>query len=206
MPTEELIEATAVDLTEKLESVGYEVDGLEGPQTFGDQDGDRYYLYFSSAESNFYITFSSNEPAAQLVYPFNVARSIASQLADDERAALVEYAPELAPDSEDSKFDIGRYLANNCRSGAGEFRFNLSNYASSPLVYYDDETTEDGFPVQFTSYAGLLPYRDEFGLVELDRRTDRVHSAGQQGRRYVRTSLTVDVSGPPEEYELRVTF
>lgn len=209
MPTEDRIEATAVDLTEKFDRLGYTVEALEGPQESADgDDGTQYYLLVSGDRGNVYVEFSTATTVAELVYPFDIARSLGTRLTDEEVAVLS--GDTQAPRSEKERSDVeraGYSLAETVAEGtARETRFGLSRHASSPLVAYDAVETDTGFPVKFWSRCRLLPHENGSSVETLDTRTEMVLSAGERGRRYLRDAVRIDTADDPDDYRLTVEF
>lgn len=215
MPTEARIEAAAAEITERLESVGYDVGPFETPDEHDGDDGTSYLYASYGDDTKFYVTFYDDSQGATVVYPFTVTRSLGYRLTEDERVAVVasetdrddlEQTPEAGTPEETAE-TAGRALARRCDpSLVPEIRFRLADYASSPPVAVDVSRSDDGFPVKFRSYTTLLPYSDRFGHQSLASRLDAVLTTGRNGRRYVRDALRVDTSGDPAEYHVDLRF
>ena len=203
MPTNRQIEATAAELAEKYEYLGYDVEDFSGPDEF--PDAEEFYLYFSTEGSKLYLTFYTDTPAVSVTYAYAVGRSVGQKISEEVQQEVAELAET---DEEDTTAEaVGEFiLEQTAEDTLRELSFRLANHASSPLVGVDFNRTENGAPARFYSYTSLLPYSDKFDLETLDARTDMVITAGGNGNRFIRDAVTVDTEGGPTDYSIELLF
>lgn len=203
MPTDRRIEAVAAELAEKYEHLGYDVDEFAGPDEF--EDAEEFYLYFSTGNSNLYLTFYTDTPAVSVAYPYTVARAVGRKISEDDRREIAE--PDGTDEQNISSESVGESILEQTEEETlRELNFRLADHASSPLVGVEFNKTDTGAPTKFYSYSGILPYSDGFDLETLDARTDMVAITGANGNRFVRDALAVDTTGDPSEYAVELRF
>jgi|GEM_PF-2416942 len=203
MPTEQRIEATAVELAEKYERLGYDVEEFVGPEER--PDAEEFYLYLSSGRSSLYLTFYTDLDAVGITYPYSVKRAVGRKLTETQRGQLVDAVDTNG--TEPTAESVGQLLLE--RTGpdtARELRFRLADHASSPLVRVDFDRADSGAPIHFRSRVDILAYTGSFDLQTLDTRTDMGLTAGASGSRFVSDVVTVDTDGDLSEYAVGLRF
>lgn len=215
MPTKDRVEAVVIEISEKIESLGYDVAEIIGPieqENEGDETEESvYYITAQGGNIRFYITFSDEYKFGNVVYPFNIAAHLARQLDWDETEAVVEEQPNWDDISEDEMNELQkqagrRIIENTAIEDLLVAKFNLSAYASTAIVDYRQSLAENDFPVQFQCSRAVFPYTEHISLRKLDDRIVPVLIAGERGRRYVESSFLVEKEGQPDEYTLIAQF
>lgn len=220
MPTDERVQAAVIEISEQLTAIGAEVDDAFGPANLDGEEVpqeeieelDEQLQYYLSGNLNgnyFYLTFPLEYDYAVIVYPMDVLKYLGLQLSNEEIEQVVEESiewEELSPEVKDQVYaSAGSVIAEN--TDQVEFQrgsFELSIYGSNPLVSYRERVTENGFPAEFQCVRGLFPYTESVSASELDNRLTSVVNTGNQARRYVHYSFSIDKDNKqPSEYEIR---
>lgn len=220
MPTKQRVRGAIVEVSERISDLGYETHELVGPvNSEGEEisadevdevsDEVRYYLTGSANGANFYILFSPSREYTTIVYPMNVLGYLGRQLDEDEVNSIIDEDiewEELNSQSEDQARNSAaeRIIDNTDPGHFHRAAFNLSTYASTSLVDYQQITTENGFPAEFQCVRGMFPYSEQISMARLEDRIYPVVIAGERGRRYAEYSFRIDKEDKiPQEYEFR---
>jgi hypothetical protein len=231
MPTEQQIEVVIGELLEIVDQLGYDSGDVIGPLYEPDAEDDEdeeeigeaskteeshieetlYYLTASGKVGSFYIAFSTEYKYASVNYPLSIGLNIGSRLEPDEVLELSESSADWDDLEETEKDDLYEsagitIIENTPIESIWHPKFNISAYASTALVSYEETLTENGFPYQFRCNRGMFPYTEELTLKSIDDRISSVMIAGNRGKRYVDSSFVVDDSGDIDEYELIPQF
>lgn len=220
MPTEQRVQGTVVEISQKLENLGYTnlevvdpsgVDESEEKNEDNEEDPNPvFYIFAETPRANFYIAITTGANYGKIVYPYQISNHIGEQLEDDDVDYLVseqEYEFEDDEDRELMKKVAGEQVIEQTPiEDLWHAKFNLSAYATTALAEYEETLGENGFPIQFKCQKGILPYEDDFSLRTLDNSINAVLIAGNRGRRYIEASLYVDDEGDPDEYVIGPNF
>lgn len=219
MPTKNRVRGAIVEITDKLERIGYTDYDVVEPQMSEDEDEDEdeeddhpaFYIFVRHPGANFYVALPLETEHGDINYPFRISTFLANRLTDDEIEQICENSDRNLPENsgnDDLKGELAgiEVIENSSSDQLGMAQFHLSAYASTALVDYEIEPTRTGFPSMFRCRRGVLPYTDDFSLRTLDNRTDSVIAAGKRGRRYVEASFFIDKEGDPTDYGLEFRF
>lgn len=212
MPTKQRLQGTVVEISQKLEKLGYEDFEVIEPGEESESNSEAvYYIFVEAAIGNFYIVLSTEQMYGRIVYPYDIGRHIGEALEKEEAKELAKETGKIDTvenvDDSDLRSLAGIKVINQTPiDGLWRGKFNISAHGSTSLVSYREELTENGFVNRFKSVKGFLPFEDDFSLRTLDDRIDAVLIAGNRGRRYVESSLYIVDKGEPEEYIIKFQF
>ena len=219
MPTKNRLEAATVELSEKIERLGYDVNDVIGPIELESDNSDsnsedESLVYYITVEGNsrFYIELNTNFEFGQISYPYSVARFVGRQLNSTEIEEITGESPEWDDSDNEEIEDIitkagTMVISNTPRESLWLGKFNLSAYASTALVKYNVTNSQDGFPLDFKCSKGVFPYDNAPSLKQLDNGIEPVVIAGERGRRYAESAFIIDKEfDSPDNYELSVQF
>lgn len=219
MPTRDRVRGTLVETSEQLSQIGYEAEEIVGPvNSDGEEipldeveerpDEDvRYYIIGSSETVSFYILYQLDKNFAMIVYPMNVFSHLSSYLNEEEVETILEESIDWDGISPQRKENINRKAIQKIVEQTDPLKyhraaFNLSVYASTALVDYNQMTTDEGFPIEFQCVRGMFPYTEQISMSRIDDRVHPVLIAGERGRRYIEYSFRIDKEDKnPKEYK-----
>lgn len=221
MPSPEKVEAKLFEVSETLESLGYEITDVVGPnnkqgepidpeeyENIGDTEV-VYYLSCQLQRAEFYIAFSSNRETASIIYPMDVLAYLGSRLSENEVESIVDEQinwESLSPEDERKN----RVLASKTiveqtdPEDYAQPAYNLSAYASTSLIDYRQNTTEEGFPTEYQCIRLMFPYTEQITMKSVEDRIMPVIVAGNRGKRYMNYSFRFETKDrKPEEYRFK---
>lgn len=221
MPTNERIRGTIVEVSERLEDLGYQMTDFVGPV---DETGEEiseeklqgkeppeaaYYLVSEANGAQFYIMFQTSAKYASIVYPMNALSYLGRNLDIDEIGQILEQDLDdselTAEEIQELSIEAAKKIVEN--TSVDQFHtpaFNLSAYASTSLVEYRQQTTDRGFPTEVQCTRGMFPYDEQISLNYLDDRVHPVIIAGERARRYIEYAFTIDKQNKdPIEYTFK---
>jgi len=210
MPTKEETADAADEIANKCKRLGFGDIIQEGPIEIEEEDTTihRHYVYAKKVNNVFYFQLTDKYEFGNVVYSYSVAKSIASQLDDDEVRELADRDSEDDITESVLKKAGVQIIEQTPRGSLIMPKFNLSAYATTALVNYKEETTENGFPERFQCVRGIFPYDGDMSLRELDDRVETTLTAGDRGARYVESALFLDrgEENEPSEYVISPQF
>jgi hypothetical protein len=194
MPTKERTAEAAEEIADKLDRLGFSEITQEGPIEIQDEDSvsHQHFIYANKQNTVFYFQLMDEYEFANVVYSYNVAKSIGSQLEDDEVQQLAGQGTEDEID-EDILEEAGvQIIEQTPKEALVMSKFNLAAYATTALVNYKEKVTENGFPARFQCIRSVFPYDGDMSLRELDDRVETTLTAGDRGARYVESALFIE--------------
>ena len=210
MPTEKETADAADEIADKLERLGFGDIRQEGPIEIEDKDSTvhQHFVYANKVNNIFYFRLLDKYEFASVVYSYSVAKSIGSQLDEDEVRELADIESKDEIGENAVRVAGGQIIEQTPRESLIMARFNLAAYATTALVNYKEQTTENGFPEHFQCVRGVFPYDGNMSLRELDDRIETTLTAGDRGARYVESSLFVKKreEREPQEYVISPQF
>ena len=229
MPTRNRTRGAAVETSEILTELGFDVHDIRGPITAEGEELDpeaadqtqsegaepEYYQYYIIAgleKSSFYLKLQSDRSFGTIIYPMDIISALSGQLEEKEVGAILGEPIDWDSIDENQRYALYSEAIENIIQNTDQdvyYRavFNLSAYASTSLVQYTTETTEDGFPKEFQCGREFFPFTENLTLQYVNDRVISVLIAGERGRRYVNYSFKIHKEGKePPEYEIRTVI
>jgi len=210
MPAKEQTAKAADEITSKLNRLGFDEISREGPIEIEHDDSTvhQYFVYANKLNTVFYFQLLDEYEFGTIVYSYSVASTIAGQLSDEEVQELTGQDPEQELEKPLHREAGIQMIEQTPQESLIRPKFNLAAYATTALVNYREETTENGFPARFQCVRAVFPYDGNMSLRELDNRVETTLTAGDRGARYVESALIVDKgeNKEPSEYVLRAQF
>lgn len=218
------VEAKLFEVSENLESLGYEIRDVVGPNNKAGESIDPeevenikdmevvYYLSCELQQAEFYIAFSTNRKTASIIYPMDVLAYLGSRLSENEVESVVDEQinwENLSSENErEYRVSASKTIVEQTDPEDYAYpAYNLSAYASTSLIDYRQTTTKDGFPTEYQCLRLMFPYTEQITMKSVEDRIMPVIVAGNRGKRYMDYSFRFETENrDPEEYKFKAVI